>query len=95
MKWLNLFKFRYYWSEINYVEMEIVRIRGAIPIENDAIIFSKIPIKHKKVFLDDYTYIDFDWIFNHSKKVFEIRLNDFKGGQLEEFWSYVPERLKK
>ena len=95
VKWLNIFKFRYYWSEINFIETGIVRIRGIIPIENDAIIFSKIPIKHNKGFLDEYSYIDSDWIFNHPKKVFEIRLNDFKEGQLEEFWSYVPERLKK
>ena len=94
------------WSELRYVRLENVIAPIKSPNENNcmvirehnSIVCSKIPIKRRKLEIhesfDDYV-IDYEWLLYRPQKAFAIDLKFFKEGQLEEFWSYVPERLKK
>ena len=96
IKWNVFVSFDYLWDDIHYVEKKnvILYTRG-MPRGHIAIVCSCIPIKNPKIPIDEPFKVYTEWIVFHSRNVFEIRMDDFKEGQLEEFWSYVPERLKK
>ena len=87
------------WSELKYIRLETVYAYSkSISVEHNSIVCSKIPIKKRLLERDDginYRVIDYEWLLRRPNKVFAIDLKFFKEGQLEEFWSYVPERLKK
>ena len=94
IRWFGILNYLIKWTEINYIDINIVKLRG---IEHKAIILSKIPIKIIQVPFSAnsyYSVVDYDWIQIRSSKVIAIYIEDLKPGQYEEFWSYVPERLK-
>lgn len=85
------------WEEVNIVQICTIRERTNYTYKDfDAIVCSTIPIKMKEVpeGMHYKNVVLYDWISLHHKKVLGIYLNDLKPGQYEEFWSYVPERLK-
>lgn len=93
------------WSELRYVRLENVispiKTSNANNVmvlrEYNSIVCSKIPINRRKLEIHDGFSdhaIDYEWLLYRPHKVFAIDLKFFKEGQLEEFWSYVPDRLK-
>ena len=96
IKWNVFISFYYLWDDIQFVEEKNVTLyTNGVPKGHISIVCSCIPIKNSKIPIDDPFKVYTQWIFIHSRNVFEIHIDDFKEGQLEEFWSYVPERLKK
>lgn len=97
MKLFPIIKIEMDWGKIEYIQICTVRERTNYTYKDfDAIVCSTIPIKMKEVPEGMYykNVVLYDWISLHHKKVLGIYLNDLKPGQYEEFWSYVPERLK-
>lgn len=80
------------WSEIILIHIEKIQYNGLY--KYDYLICSKIPIKRSNFFVNK-PIIDADWIFFNPRKVIAIRLSDMSEGQFEEFWTYVPDRLKQ
>lgn len=98
-KWAGLITCYFDWKEIQYVGIEYVAYIGRVNQIYDYIICSTVQIKNRYDLLkyDNHNIkaIKFEWLCHRPRKVVAIHLDDFKEGQLEEFWSYVPERLKK
>ena len=94
--WLNVFKIVYKWSEFRVVRIETIKSFFAADFEEEAIVFSKKALKMRDMY-NNNTYkkvIDLGWVQNHPYNVVTILLKDLHEGQLEEIWSYVPERFK-
>ncbi len=89
--WCYFIKSFVSWTDIKIVQIEKIQYNRLY--KYDYLICSKISIKWSKFFVDK-PIIDADWLLYHPRKVIAIRLSDMTEGQLEEFWSYVPERLK-
>lgn len=95
VKWLRIFNYHIDWSDIISVSYETVRILSGI--EHSSIVISKIPIKRIDLPVGINSYfvaVDYDWLQMRPGKAIAIYLEDLKPNQYEEFWSYVPERLK-
>jgi len=96
IKWFGVYNYLINWAEVKYIGYELVGERG---IEHKSIIVSKIPLKKIDILPfganASHSNVDYDWLAFRPHKVVAIYLEDLKEGQLEEFWSYVPERLKK
>lgn len=83
------------WSDIRYVRIITIRISGWQPIEHMAFVCTKVPLKTYSITEDNtYDVVDYDWCLLRPNKVVGIHIDDLKPGQYEEFWSYVPDRLK-
>lgn len=95
IKWFGVYNYLINWSEVKYIGYELVGERG---IEHKSIIVSKIPLKKIDILPfganASHSNVDYDWLAFRPHKVVAIYLEDLKEGQLEEFWSYVPERFK-
>ena len=87
------------WSNTSIVKIEkLLYVLALRTNPYDYIICSLIPIRKRRIEQVGDTSIhsvSHEWVMIHPRKVVAIRVDDFKEGQLEEFWSYVPERLKK
>lgn len=86
------------WANINYIQEHIVVTEGRLTSETRSIICSTIPIALVKRLDNENKYfnaVSSVWVWKNIGKVFEIILLNISPDQYEEFWSYVPERLKK
>lgn len=98
--WYGFIKVKFEWSQFIIIEETYVYNKGityadARPYK--AIILSKVCIKKIDVPTGSYGYtkmIFINWIKRHPSQIIAIDLDFLKPGQYEEFWSYVPERLK-
>ncbi|MCR4710476.1 MAG: hypothetical protein K5653_09515 [Clostridiales bacterium] len=98
VKWFGIIKVFCSWEDILFVITEKVSYLDFLRIEPYYhIICSIIPIKKNtdEWLGSEFQCVYYKWLIRHPLKVIAIRISDFKEGQLEEFWSYVPERLKK
>ena len=96
LKWNSFLERFYAWEKINYVKIELVAVPGLKTFEKEAILCSMIPIRYFHYFFDDSScFVLLDWCDLHIRELAYFYTSDLKEGQLEEFWSYVPERLKK
>ena len=95
VKWFGLLCYLLEWGEIKYIRIEIVKQKS---IENNSILVSKIPIKtndYPRGINSYFSAVDNDWLALRPSKVIAIYIDEMNPDQYEEFWSYVPERLKK
>lgn len=94
VRWFGIIPYFFRWEEIRVASIEPVKFRY---LEYNAIIISKIPIRRFEVPYGSKSYakyVNYEWLSNRPNKVIAIYIDDLKPGQYEEFWSYVPERLK-
>lgn len=94
IRWMGPFESNIKWTKVISICYETVKLRS---IEHNSIVVTKIPLKRINVSFGANSYysaVDYDWLQMRPGKVIAIYLDDLKPGQHEEFWSYVPERLK-
>ena len=94
---LGIIKIKYNWSDIKYLDVCQIKAYGAPTYTiQTGILCSKKTIKYYEI-TQECIYrnaVSYSWILLKPKSVILIWLNDLKPGQYEEFWSYVPDRLK-
>lgn len=98
--WYGFIKVKFDWLKFVMVEETYIFNKGitrsdARPYK--AIILSKMRIKKIDVPTGSYGYtkmISINWLKRHPSQIIALDLDFLKPGQYEEFWSYVPERLK-
>lgn len=94
-KWFGIITYNTSWSDIKYIRIEMILSQEWLDSGNEAIVCSKIPIKYKNKHAKGYKrVVDLAWALYRPGEIFILYLEDLKPGQYEEFWSYVPDRLK-
>ena len=93
--WFGIFKHSIKWSDFTIVQVATLRSFSWVDLKIETIVCSRIPIKY----CSDpdgslNNVINMEWALHKPNTVVTIFIDDLKSGQLEEFWSYVPERLK-
>ena len=99
VKWFGIIKIFCSWKNIKYISIDTVFYEGGglRSAFYDYLICSKDKIQRKRRIQEEFNghkVIKSAWLTRHPFKIIAIRISDFKEGQLEEFWSYVPDRLK-
>ena len=92
--WFGRFKSRRDWESIRYLEKNTVQL-VRLSTSYEAMICSTIPIKKRWVSEVKGNCVMANWPQEHPFRVIEIRADDMKPGQEEQFWRYVPDKLKR
>ena len=95
---LGMVNIKLKWDDINYVEIcKVGAFGSANYYEIYAIICSKKSIKFRERPYGNiyYKVVPSNWVLLSPKSAIMIPLDSLESGQYAEFWSYVPERLKK
>ena len=94
--WFGIVQVVNKWEDYHLVKIETIKSFFAADFEEEAIVFSKIDLKMRDMYTNN-TYkkvIELGWVHNHPYNVVTILLKDLHEDQLEEIWSYVPEKFK-